>query len=78
MLPPDLSLIEAEIAEAFNELGSDRQIFFGIGCIPFTSIDRYAERYGFDTLEEFDFLRRALRAMDAKFLELNSKPTKKA
>lgn len=47
---------------------------FGIGPIPFTSIDRYAARYGFDAPDDFDFLRRALRAMDAKFLELAAKP----
>ncbi|CAH1670778.1 MULTISPECIES: hypothetical protein [unclassified Chelatococcus] len=74
LLAPELDPVEAEIVEAFNELASDRPVAFGIGPIPFSSIARYAAFCGFDTLGERDFLRRALRAMDAKFLELTAKP----
>ncbi|MBS7741439.1 MULTISPECIES: hypothetical protein [unclassified Chelatococcus] len=68
MLPPDLDLLEADLLEAFNELGTDRPVGFGVGPIPFSSIDSYASRYGYDDAEGFELLRRAIRLMDAVYL----------
>lgn len=49
-------------------MSSDRSVGMGLGPIPFSSIDRYARRFGL-TLDEYDFFRRAMRAMDEIFLE---------
>ncbi|MBS7737941.1 MULTISPECIES: hypothetical protein [unclassified Chelatococcus] len=69
LLPPDLDPLESDLLAAFNELATDRSISFGVGPIPFSSIDRYAVRYGYDGAEDFELLRRAIRVMDAVYLE---------
>ncbi|WP_185982979.1 phage tail assembly chaperone [Aureimonas mangrovi] len=61
--------------EAFHELSTDRPIgMAGAGPIPFTSIDRYASRFGFDDANEFDRLLRMIRAMDQEYLS-NKRPS---
>lgn len=49
----------------------------GIGELPFTSIDRYADRYGVTDIEDFDMLRGILREMDAEYRKLVSPRDKK-
>lgn len=56
----------------------------GAGSIPFSSIDRYAVRYGIEDLDEFDRFRRMIRAQDRAYLRdmsermsKSSKPEKK-
>lgn len=59
---------------AFWALSSDRQIGFGgAGPIQFTSLDRYAARYGIDGVDEFDRFTTLIRAMDGVFLERMSR-----
>ncbi|WP_371346465.1 hypothetical protein [Ancylobacter sp. IITR112] len=55
---------------AFWALSTDRQIGFGgVGPIQFSSVDRYAIRYGIDGIDEFDRFTSLIRAMDSAFLE---------
>lgn len=54
---------------AFSDLSSDRQVGFGIGPIPWTAIDRYAERRQIDDTDEYDRFLRLIRAMDRAFLD---------
>lgn len=50
---------------AFNSLSGDRQTVQGwVGQVPFVSIDRFAERYGIDDLDEFDAFHGQIKAMD--------------
>jgi hypothetical protein len=58
--------------DAFWELSSDRQVGMAIGRIPFSSIDRYAQRYDLDQVDEFDLFREVMRSMDAEFRRLSS------
>lgn len=39
------------------------------GPIPFSSLDAYARRHGFDDPDDFEMLRLAVRALDAVFLD---------
>jgi len=58
--------------DAFWELSSDRQVGMAIGRIPFTAIDCYARRYGFEEIDEFDRFVSVMRAMDSEFRRLTS------
>jgi hypothetical protein len=58
-----------DLFEAFWELSTDRDVGFGYGEIPASAIDRYARRHGFDDPDEFEMLRRAIRAMDREYLK---------
>lgn len=50
---------------AFNALSGDRQTIQGwVGQIPFTAIDRFANRYGIDDRDEFDVFHEQIKAMD--------------
>lgn len=49
----------------------------GAGPIPWTAIDRYAERHGIDG-ERFDELERYIKAIDAAYLEWQSEQHSKA
>lgn len=40
----------------------------GVSYLPFSSIDRYAARYGLDDIDEFDRFRSLIRAVDAEFV----------
>jgi len=44
----------------------------GVGGIPFTAIDRYADRY---QVEDFEVFHRLITAMDAAFLQHVNKRT---
>lgn len=58
--------------QSFWELSSDRH---EIGPIPWSSIDRYARRWGIDTPEEFDIFNHYIRIMDNTFLKIKQKET---
>ncbi|MGJ0505608.1 MAG: phage tail assembly chaperone [Methylocystis sp.] len=59
---------------AFWELGSDRSLTMGgVGAIPFSSIDRYAVRFGITDTDQFTRFIRLLRQMDAKYLPIANK-----
>ena len=62
---------------AFNSLNSDRQSGMSLGQIPWTSIDRYAQRYGIDDPDEFDRFSSLIRAMDRTFLAWHAETAKK-
>lgn len=52
---------------AFWALSTDRPVGMAQGAIPWTSIDRYAARYGISN-DEFDRFHDLIRALDAAFL----------
>lgn len=62
---------------AFWELTGDRPYgALGLpGAIPFTAIDRYAARYGFDDKDEFARFHQLIRRMDAAFIAQMSERT---
>lgn len=66
---PDLFPGADEYLNAFWELSTDRPIGMAAGAIPFTSIDRYAARFGVDDPDEFQSLLRAIRACDGAWLD---------
>jgi hypothetical protein len=51
--------------DAFWVLSADRQVGMAVGAIPWSVIDRYAERNGIEDFETFHTL---LRAMDNVYL----------
>lgn len=62
---------EPELAEyldfewrAFHEVSRDRQIGFGLGPIPWTTVDRYAERHLIDDPDSFERFSKLIFAMD--------------
>jgi hypothetical protein len=70
---PDLPFLvnKPELAEhlefewrAFLDLRRDRSNGFELGRIPWSSIDRYAQRYRIDDLDEFERFARLISAMD--------------
>lgn len=67
---PELFEHLAFYSEAFHDLSPERQLpgLGGAGPIPWTAIDRYAERYGLD-LEAFERLRRMIRIQDRLYLQ---------
>lgn len=48
----------------------DRQVGFGEGPIPFSSIDRYASRYGIDDIDDFDAFLSMIRDLDREYLKI--------
>lgn len=64
-IPPELP-DEARFAYfAFNELATDRQVGMGrVGLIPFSALDRYADRYGIVDMDEFERFRMLIRAIE--------------
>jgi hypothetical protein len=63
--------------DAFWELGCDRPIGFGaLGAIPFSSVDRYARRFGIDDSDQFSRFLHLIRQLDAKYLALVNDPGK--
>lgn len=65
---PDLPAALLWYWEAFREVSADRPVGMSAGRIPFSSIDRYADRYGIAGLDDFERLRAILRAMDSEYL----------
>lgn len=58
---------------AFWSLSSDRPAGFALGQIPWSSIDRFAERYAIGG-EEFDRFTALIQAMDARFRAYHKPP----
>lgn len=54
---------------AFSQLSPDRSAGFGLGAIPWTAIDRYAQRHGVDDPDEFERFVRLIRLLDRVFLD---------
>lgn len=54
--------------EAFIELSTCRDHGMGVGPIPWTAVDRYAERHGFRG-DGFFYLLKMVRALDDAFLK---------
>lgn len=50
--------------DAFWDLNTERQIGTPPGPIPVTAIISYAERYGIESVDEFDRFKNMIRAMD--------------
>ncbi len=67
---PELPEHLALYSEAFRDLASTRQLgaLGGAGEIPWTAIDRYAQRYGLD-FDGFERLRWAIGIQDGVYLE---------
>lgn len=61
--------------EAFTELSTCRNAGMSVGPIPWTAIDRYGQRYGFQG-DGFDYLVRMVRALDDTFLAHSRKKAK--
>lgn len=53
-----------EYLRAFSDLSGDRQMGMAAGPIPYTSIDRWAERNGIIDPDDFAALRDAIAVMD--------------
>lgn len=45
----------------------------GLGAIPFTAINAYAERYGIDGVDDFERFCELIRRMDMEFLKIENK-----
>lgn len=65
------------IWDAFWSLSSDRQVGMGEGGIPFTAIDRYAQRYGMDRLDDFDRFQSLIRGLDGEYLTIRGEQSKR-
>lgn len=68
---PEIPVHLLAVWRAFWDLNHDRAIGFGRGPIPFTAIDRYALRFGFDG-DDFERLFLLIRALDAEYLSLTA------
>lgn len=70
MSQPDLSPHLVQVWEAFHNLTTERQLgaLGGCGPIPWSSIERYARRYGIEELDEFEWFARLIRAVDTAYL----------
>lgn len=69
MEPPELLIGAASIWEAFWRLTTTRQSGMGVGPIPWTAIDRYAQRHAIDDPDDFDELTELIMTMDQTYLE---------
>lgn len=57
------------VQDAFSVLGRDRQLGFGgAGPIPWSAIDRYAERFGIDDPDDFTRFSDLIMAMDGAYM----------
>lgn len=59
---------------AFQDLARDRPRGFGAAPIPWSSIDRYAARYGIHDIDKFDRFATLIKRMDAVVLSREQKP----
>jgi hypothetical protein len=64
LISPDVLPEVANLIEAFDEISTCRPSGFGFAPIPFSAIDQWATRHGWDDIDDFDFLRRAIRVCD--------------
>jgi len=78
-LEPELLPEAVFYREAFTDLSGDRPLgaMGGAGPIPWSSIDRYAQRAEVEG-DGFDRLKRMIRAMDRAYLEHMAAEIKKA
>jgi hypothetical protein len=53
-------------------LTSDRSLGYSEGPIPFSSIDRFAQRYGMHDIEQFDEFRVMITALDREYLDIRA------
>jgi len=60
--------------DSFWRLNNDRQLGMSVGPIPFSSIERYARRYGIDCIDAFDTFLALIKAMDSTYVEIRNKP----
>ncbi|WP_425515124.1 phage tail assembly chaperone [Methylorubrum populi] len=66
---PDLPDRLAFVWGAFHDLRDERALGFGsVGAIPWSAMDRYAQRSGLSDSDEFARFTALLRAMDAVWL----------
>jgi hypothetical protein len=73
---PDLPEHLLWLWDAFHELSSDRHLgMAGAGPIMFSSLDRYACRFGIEG-EHYEVLTAAVRGMDAEWQEHMAKAAK--
>ena len=64
--------------EAYTAVSNDRGGgMAGPTPIPFSSIDRFAKRYGIDGIDEFDRLLRIIQMMDAAYLKFAAEQLEK-
>lgn len=61
--------------EAFTELSTCRPMGMSIGPIPWTAIDQYGLRHGFEA-DGFEYLVRMVRALDDAFLAYSQRKAK--
>lgn len=61
--------------DAFWMLTGERPVgvFGGVGRIPFSAVDRWAQRYGVDDLDGFERLQMIVDALDAEFIDFVAK-----
>ena len=55
--------------EAFQELNTCRAQGLSAGPIPWTAVDAYARRHGYDEPEDFAYLLEMVRALDDALLK---------
>ena len=67
--PPSLTIHQQLLYTAFSELGTERQLGMSEGPIPWSSMIRYAEYYGYEPTGFCEVLRR----VDYAYLEYQSK-----
>lgn len=66
---PQIEPYQQFVWSAFWDLVSDRQIGMGgVGPIQFSSIDRYARRFGVTDPDQFRRFLRVIRALDARYV----------
>jgi hypothetical protein len=58
--------------DSFWRLNGERQIGMGVGPIPFSAIDRYAQRYGITDLDRFDRFLLIIKALDSEYLRISA------
>lgn len=71
-LPPQIDDGLDFIHTAFWRLSPDRAVGMGLGAIPFTAINAYAERYGVDDVDDFERFCELISRIDAAFLKIKN------
>jgi hypothetical protein len=72
-IAPDLPEVCLFAHGAFHDLSADRQSGFGVGPIPWASINAYAYRYNIRDIDEFEFFAWMVRVMDNVFVAHHGK-----
>lgn len=73
---PDLNPGLDYYLEVYLDLCSDKDVGFGEGPIPWTSLDKYARRYNIEG-EEFERLVQLIRIVDSELLKTKQKKAKR-